>query len=481
MTRPPPRRAPTKPGRAVASPSSPPPDAHTDAQRRFYAQTLSEGADEAQQVGWESPTLQRLRFEALLEALAPADLLRPGVRLLDVGCGLGALYAYLQATGRTEIDYTGLDLCPEMVEGARKKYPGVHFVCGDILDFESPRKPFDIVFCCGGLSIQGQNTKGTEVWKRVRQMLKLARGCVAFNLQAKQPGEGDTDRRFWLADPAQTWRQISKLCRRFALRSDSMPGELVAHLYPGDYTRVTTSDAFRLWASPEDFAEVWLQQDNFESVVRTLGSTPKINPRAATLLGIALSHLNDAPSALRLLRQAHALRPADLDCAENLLSLLLDQGAIPEAQRVLSTTLAASIASPPAARDALRLLTHATLTDLHHHQHHLSDAALLTQDAQTPAARAWMLARTARAAPSTSDTAKDAPKLYAAAYALQPWDVSLGLELAACLIDHKRPTEAQEILSDILRFDPREPTATSLLSSLQSQPPTKPRKRADST
>ncbi|HEY1424381.1 MAG TPA: methyltransferase domain-containing protein [Candidatus Acidoferrum sp.] len=52
---------------------------------------------------------------------------KPGERILDLGCGTGALTADIAATGA---DVVGVDRSGEMIEEARKKFPNLHFgVC----------------------------------------------------------------------------------------------------------------------------------------------------------------------------------------------------------------------------------------------------------------------------------------------------------------------------------------------------------------
>lgn len=69
-------------------------------------------------------------FDVLQSLLGADDLRRkyvrdfihpsPGARILDIGCGTGAILRYLPR----EIHYEGYDLAPEYVEYARRKYPG---------------------------------------------------------------------------------------------------------------------------------------------------------------------------------------------------------------------------------------------------------------------------------------------------------------------------------------------------------------------
>jgi phosphoethanolamine N-methyltransferase len=75
--------------------------------------------------------------------------LRPGVRVLDVGSGIGGAAFHLAKTYGARV--TGIDLAPEMVAIAHERASeadapqGVDFILGDILTTEFPEK-FDIVW-----------------------------------------------------------------------------------------------------------------------------------------------------------------------------------------------------------------------------------------------------------------------------------------------------------------------------------------------
>lgn len=62
--------------------------------------------------------------------------------LLDVACGTGGHLEHLAKNFRVE----GLDICPELLEIARARAPGVPFHLGDMTDF-SLGEQFDIVIC----------------------------------------------------------------------------------------------------------------------------------------------------------------------------------------------------------------------------------------------------------------------------------------------------------------------------------------------
>lgn len=65
-----------------------------------------------------------------------------GNALLDVACGTGGHIPYL----RDDFAYEGLDLDPEMLALARKRFPDIPIHQGDMVDFALGRQ-FDVVTC----------------------------------------------------------------------------------------------------------------------------------------------------------------------------------------------------------------------------------------------------------------------------------------------------------------------------------------------
>ena len=73
-----------------------------------------------------------------VELMAPQS----GERILDVGCGTGHLTHSIASRAGVVV---GLDSSPEMIEKARKEYPQITFVVGNITKYATD-KPFDAVF-----------------------------------------------------------------------------------------------------------------------------------------------------------------------------------------------------------------------------------------------------------------------------------------------------------------------------------------------
>jgi SAM-dependent methyltransferase len=123
-----------------------------------------------------------LRYRNMLALITEEDAQRP-VRLLDVGCGFGGLLAYAKAHGRP-LEYTGIDLVPEMVAYASAEHPDATFVCGDVFEFE-PEQRFDYVVCNGILTVRYENSvRDMDVFVRrmLRRLFALAECGAATNL-----------------------------------------------------------------------------------------------------------------------------------------------------------------------------------------------------------------------------------------------------------------------------------------------------------
>lgn len=129
---------------------------------RFYEDHVRRFGYGYRALGFGRRSSQEKRFAALL-ALGVLH----GARLLDVGCGFGDLLAWLNARG-IHPRYTGLDLCPPMIERCQKRFAssGARFLIADALTYEADQ-PYDYVIASG---IFGYAAKGLR--SRVQPMLE---------------------------------------------------------------------------------------------------------------------------------------------------------------------------------------------------------------------------------------------------------------------------------------------------------------------
>lgn len=94
------------------------------------------------EVGQWSPEGQRFRFEKLIQI---ADL--KGRNVLDLGCGIGDLYPFLMKRFN-DLNYTGIDIVPEIITFATQRNPCARFLCCNILRDDIDEK-FDYVLISG--------------------------------------------------------------------------------------------------------------------------------------------------------------------------------------------------------------------------------------------------------------------------------------------------------------------------------------------
>jgi len=120
--------------------------------------------------------VQERRFQILLEM----SNLDSGQSLLDVGCGFGDLAAWLAHQGRS-VDYTGIDISPELLDEGRRQYPGLRLIETDLLDFDPPPGSYDWVWLSGTLN-RNLEDNGRYARSVIARMFSVCRKGIAFNL-----------------------------------------------------------------------------------------------------------------------------------------------------------------------------------------------------------------------------------------------------------------------------------------------------------
>jgi len=124
---------------------------------------------------WSNREIQEIRFRILLEAG-----MHSGESLLDVGCGFGDFSAWLTGQG-IAVNYTGIDLSPELLEEGRQRYPHIELVEGDLFEFDPPPESYDWVTLSGTLN-RDHDDGGEYARSIIRRMYETCRKGIAFNL-----------------------------------------------------------------------------------------------------------------------------------------------------------------------------------------------------------------------------------------------------------------------------------------------------------
>jgi SAM-dependent methyltransferase len=186
----------------------------------FFNENLRLYGYDPRSLGW-IPGTQEARFRVLT---AIGDL--EGCSVLDVGCGFGDLYEYLCRNG-VNVDYTGIDLCPDILEIARQRHPDASFVAAD---FEEAKIEgcFDWAFESG---VFNYKISGHEPWVRnmVRKMFRVVRKGIAIDFLNRRGGMLSAG--LYHPDPADIYAMCCRLSRRVTLRCDYKPTEFCVYLY----------------------------------------------------------------------------------------------------------------------------------------------------------------------------------------------------------------------------------------------------------
>ena len=189
-----------------------------------YNKMLSEGKEGYERVGWGSLESQHKRFKILTEI---ADLRENS--LLDVGCGLGALYEVL-VSKYPDISYTGADINQNMINSALERHPAITFFHADLVT--QPEKfsktGYDYVFMSGALNLSDGKHEET-IKKMMRAMFLLARKGVAVNFLSVfadhfTPGE-------YYCNPMKILELAFSLTHKVVMRHDYMSHDFTVYLY----------------------------------------------------------------------------------------------------------------------------------------------------------------------------------------------------------------------------------------------------------
>ena len=133
-------------------------------QRNVWNRTASGYADAFQ--GQVTQTFDSMLDAAHVEA---------GTRLLDVATGPGILAAAAAERGATPV---GTDIADEMIEEAKRRFPGIEFQVADAAELPFPDESFDAVTISMGLFLMG------EPERALRECLRALRpgGWLAHSL-----------------------------------------------------------------------------------------------------------------------------------------------------------------------------------------------------------------------------------------------------------------------------------------------------------
>ena len=175
-------------------------------------------------VGWLSVQEQEALFSGLLLFYNPSTQ-----TLLDVGCGRADLYDYIKRIFQLEYYdlYTGMDMNPNILDIAHKKYSGLNLISSDILNDEVDDK-FDWVVGSGLFNLNDHPDMEEYSKKIIDKMLSKANIGVAVNMLIGIPEDlSDNDKaQLVVHDPSKWLDYLINKYNRVICRHDYMSGDV---------------------------------------------------------------------------------------------------------------------------------------------------------------------------------------------------------------------------------------------------------------
>ncbi len=142
----------------------------------LYEGRLSNQPEDHTTVGWGSHADQWMRFEQLFRGYSPR-----AKRIMDVGCGVGHLVAYLIEQIGDDFEYVGVDITPGLVQRAQETWNGTphQFITQDILSCQS-EETFDLVVLSGALNFRIDDNVA-HAQAMLRRMYEMTSEAVCAN------------------------------------------------------------------------------------------------------------------------------------------------------------------------------------------------------------------------------------------------------------------------------------------------------------
>ena len=151
-----------------------------------YSKTFREHGPNAAGVDWRIEEHAEIRYAMMLKVFDGVPRDKP-ISILDVGCGYGGLLDFSKRHG-IALEYTGIDIVPEMVQHGRDRHPEARFIVGDFLT-ASDIQENDYVVCNGimtlklSASIIDMNQYCSAL---IRKMFSVCTVGIAFNMMTNR-------------------------------------------------------------------------------------------------------------------------------------------------------------------------------------------------------------------------------------------------------------------------------------------------------
>lgn len=171
---------------------------------------------------WKDEKAAFLRYENLIK-----DLEFEGKKIVDVGCGFGDIILFIRKKAKN-FRYIGIDIVPEFIKEAKKRYPEGEFIVGD---YHRKIKKADIILCSGVLNRKSKNPY-RERFKEIEFLFSFAQKALAFNMAGSFPQpENLPHLKVYYADALKILRFCLGLSGKVVFRSDYHPKDFTITIF----------------------------------------------------------------------------------------------------------------------------------------------------------------------------------------------------------------------------------------------------------
>lgn len=205
----------------------------------YFEGLLEKHGDHYLSLDWKSKESQLVRFSVLLDIISFAEK-KEGFSILDVGCGIGHFYEFLQGAGLLDtlrIDYSGIDISRKMIDFSKKKFPKIDFQVVDLISDKFDRK-FDYAACSGIFNVRMADTASHKdtVKKMLSRMYHLSDHGVSANFLSQSSiyliPEGETTETskyvFFSEEEVISW--VKAISGKYIVRHDYHPGDFTVYM-----------------------------------------------------------------------------------------------------------------------------------------------------------------------------------------------------------------------------------------------------------
>ncbi|HBH60504.1 MAG TPA: hypothetical protein DDX85_01930 [Nitrospiraceae bacterium] len=177
--------------------------------------------DRPEAVGW-SAAGQELRHQMMLDV---GDINKS--KTLDFGCGKGDFYRFLKERG-LQVQYSGFDINENLINLARRKYPGEDFRVFDI-DKDILNEDYDYIFICGVFNMEVEGIDET-IRHTLLTLFRHCRTALAFNALSSDDPKKDFELHYVSPEGLSDFA-LRNLSPHVSFQRDRIPHDFTMFVY----------------------------------------------------------------------------------------------------------------------------------------------------------------------------------------------------------------------------------------------------------